>query len=188
MKTRRTKALTITLAGSMLLWAGAAAAGQSRTLEGDSITATATIEAIDHSTRTLTVKTDKGLYETIQAPPDMQRFSELKVGDKITARYYENVVVRLKKPGEAAVDVDSAALTRGQGKTPAATAAAQRTITVTVTAMDPKTRSVTVKGPNGYNYSRKVADKKSYDMLKVGDQLDMTWTDALLISVDLPKK
>ena len=57
-----------------------------------------------------------------------------------------------------------------------------------MTAMDPKARSVTVKGPNGYNYSRKVADKKSYDMLKVGDQLDMTWTDALLISVDAPKK
>ena len=188
MKTLRTMALTMTLTSSMLLWAGAAAAGQSRTLEGESISTTATIEAIDHTTRTLTLKTDKGLYEMVQAPAEMKRFSELKVGDKITARYYENVVVRMKKPGEAAVDVDSSAVTRGQGKTPAATAAAQRTITVTVTAMDPKERAVTVKGPNGYNYSRKVADKKSYDMLKVGDQLDMTWTDALLISVDLPKK
>ena len=54
--------------------------------------------------------------------------------------------------------------------------------------MDPKTNSVTVKGPNGYVYSRKVADKKTYGMLKVGDQLDMTWTEALLISVDPPKK
>jgi hypothetical protein len=188
MKMFRTMALTMTLAGSVLLWAGIAAAGQSKTIEGDAVSTTVTIEAIDHTNRTLTVKSDKGIYETIQAPPGMQRFDELKVGDKITARYYENVVVRLKKPGEAAVDVDTAALTRGQGKTPAGTLAAQRTITVTVTAMDPKARSVTVKGPNGYNYSRKVADKKTYDMLKVGDQLDMTWTDALLISVDPPKK
>jgi hypothetical protein len=188
MKMFRTMALTMTLAGSVLLGAGAVAAGQSKTIEGDQVTMTVTIEAIEQSTRTLTVKTDKGLYETIQAPPAMKRFSELKVGDKITARYYENVVVRLKKPGEAAVDVDSAALTRSQGNTPAGTLAAQRTITVTVTAMDPKTRAVTVKGPNGYNYSRKVADKKSFDLLKVGDQLDMTWTDALLISVDPPTK
>jgi hypothetical protein len=36
----------------------------------------------------------------------MKRFSELKVGDKITARYYENVVIRMKKPNEPAVDVD----------------------------------------------------------------------------------
>ena len=188
MKMLRTMALTMTLAGSVPLWAGAAAAGQSKTLEGDQVSMTVTIEAIEQSSRTLTVKTDKGFYETIQAPPGMQRFSELKVGDTITARYYENVVVRLKKPNEAAVDVDSAALTRGKGNTPAGTAAAQRTITVTVTTMDPKTRAVTVKGPNGYTYSRKVADKKTFDTLKVGDRLDMTWTDALLISVDPPKK
>ena len=149
---------------------------------------TVTVEAIEQSTRTITVKNDKGIYETIQAPAGMTRFSELKVGDTITARYYENVVVRLKRPGEAAVDVDSAAVTRGEGQRPAGTAAAQRTITVTVTAMDPKTSSVTVKGPNGYTYSRRVADKKTFAQLKVGDQLDMTWTDALLISVDSAKK
>jgi hypothetical protein len=33
-----------------------------------------------------------------------------------------------------------------------------------------------------------VAYEKTYDLLQVGDQLDMTWTDALLISVDPPKK
>ena len=43
-------------------------------------------------------------------------------------------------------------------------------------------------GPNGYKYSRRVADKKAFEQLKVGDRLDMTWTDALLISVDPPKK
>ena len=57
-----------------------------------------------------------------------------------------------------------------------------------MTAVDPQTSSVTVKGPNGYVYSRKVADKKTLSLLKVGDQLDMTWTEALLISVENPKK
>ena len=53
--------------------------------------------------------------------------------------------------------------------------------------MDPKTSSVTVNGPNGYTYSRKVADKKAFSQLKVGDKLDMTWTQALLISVEPAK-
>jgi hypothetical protein len=188
MKTLNTMALTSALAALPLLFASNLAAAQSRTIEGDSISVTVTVEAIEQSTRTLTVKNDQGIYETIQAPPEMKRFSELKVGDKITARYYENVVVRLKKPGEAAVDVDSAALTRGKGAAPAGTAAAQRTITVTVTAMDPKTNSVTVKGPNNYVYSRRVADKKTFNLLKVGDKLDMTWTEAVLISVDSARK
>ena len=178
---------TMALAGSVLLLAGGAAGAQVKTIEGESISKTVTIEAIEQSSRTLTVKDDKGIHETIYAPAEMKRFSELKVGDKITARYYENVVVRLKRAGEAPVDVAAAALTRGEGQRPAATAATQRTITAPVTAMDPKTSSVTVRGPNGYVYSRKVADKKAYAMLKVGDQLDMTWTEALLISVDNPK-
>ena len=37
MKMLRTMALTMTLAGSVPLWAGAAAAGQSKTLEGDQV-------------------------------------------------------------------------------------------------------------------------------------------------------
>jgi hypothetical protein len=179
---------TIALTGSVLLLASNTVGAQSRTIQGDSVSMTVTVEAIEQSSRIITVKDDKGIYETIQAPPEMKRFSELKVGDRITVRYYENVVVRLKRPGEAAVDVDSAAITRGEGQRPAGTAATQRTITVSVTAMDPKTSSVTVKGPNGYTYSRRVADKKTFAQLKVGDQLDMTWTDALMISVDPPKK
>jgi len=188
MKTLCTTALTGALAGMVVLLVSTTIRAQTKTLEGDAVVRTVTVEAIEQSTRTLTVKGDKGIYETLQAAPDVKRFSELKVGDKITVRYYENVVVRVKKPGEAAVDVDSAALTKGQGARPAGTAATQRTITVTITEMDAKKGTVTVKGPNGYNYSRKVDDKKALSKLKVGDQLDMTWTEAMLISVDPPKK
>jgi len=43
-------------------------------------------------------------------------------------------------------------------------------------------------GPNGYMYSRRVTDKKAFALLKVGDQLDMTWTEAVLIAVESAKK
>ena len=182
------KLSAIVLAGSALLYAPTVLGAQAKTIEGDAVVATATIEAIDTSTRTITLKdSTNGLYDTIVAPPEMKRFSELKVGDKITARYYENVVVRLKKPGEAAIDVDTGGITRGTGARPSATAATQRTITATVVAIDPATSAVTVTGPNGWKYSRKVTDKKALAQLKVGDRLDMTWTDALLISVDSAK-
>jgi len=186
MNRRSTTVLMGALAGAALLMTSATAGAQSKTLQGESETVTATIEAIDQASRTITVKDDKGIYETLDVGPGVARFNELKVGDKITARYYENVVVRVKKPNEAAVDVASGALTRSQ--TPGGTAAVQRTITVTITAMDPKARSVTVKGPNNYVYSRRVQDKKIFDQLKVGDRLDMTWTNALLLSAEPQKK
>jgi hypothetical protein len=171
-----------------LVLAGGPATAQVKTLQGESEAVTVTVVALEQSSRTMTFRDDKGIYEILEAPPVMKAFDSLKVGDTITVRYYQNVVIRLKKPGEPAVDVDSAALTRGAGERPAGTAARQRTITATVTAMDPKTQAVTVSGPNGYVYSRQVADKKAFAQLKVGDRLDMTWTDALLISVASPKK
>jgi len=174
------------LAAAVLLLTGSTVSAQSKTLVGNSVTASVTIVAIEQASRTLTVKTEKGTYETIQAPPEVKRFSELKVGDKITARYYENVVVRLKKPNEPARDIEVAAAARGKGTSPAAGGAVQRTLTVTITAKDPSTSSVTVGAPNGYTYSRVVADKAVFDTLKVGDRLDMTWTDALLIAVEPP--
>ena len=82
--------LTGALTGSTLLLGGATVAAQTKTLQGDAVVVSATIEAIEHGTRTITLKAEDGTYETLQVPPEMTRFNELKVGDKITARYYEN--------------------------------------------------------------------------------------------------
>ncbi len=57
-----------------------------------------TVEAIDHTSRALTLKNEAGELVTIDVSPEVKRFPEIKVGDKITARYYDNVTVRLKKP------------------------------------------------------------------------------------------
>ena len=63
----------------------------------------ATVEAIDASTRTVTLKKEDGSYLTTVAGPDITRLAELKVGDTVNVQYYENVVVRVKRPGEADV-------------------------------------------------------------------------------------
>ena len=54
---------------------------------------------------------------------------------------------------------------------------------MTITAIDPNVPSITVKSANGWTYSRRVDDKKALEKVKVGDQLDITWNDAVLISV-----
>ena len=185
MMTLRQTALAAGAAGMILISAMSAAA-QVRELQGETIKMTVTIETIDRATRTITVKDDKGLYETIYLPPEIRRFDELKVGDKITAGYSQTLVVRVKKPGEPAVDVLTAGAGPGTGARPSAAAATQRTVTVTITALDPAAQSATVTGPNGFAYSRRVADKNIFAQLKVGDRLDMTWTDALMVSVDTP--
>jgi Cu/Ag efflux protein CusF len=167
----------------------ASAPAQIKQIPGDTVTASGTVEAIDHTSRVLTLKSDQdGEFVTLDVPADAKRFDEIKVGDKVTARYYDNVTVRLKKPGEAAVNAGESAVTPGSGPKPGATVAAQRTMTATIEAIDPKVPSITFKGPKGWKYSRRVLDKNVLKQVKVGDQVDFTWTEAVTLEVSTPKK
>ncbi len=165
------------------------APAQIKQIPGDTVTVSGSVEAIDHTNRVLTLKSDKdGEFVTVDVPESAKRFSEIKVGDKITARYYDNVTVRLKKPGEKAVNAGEAAVTPGSGPKPGGTVAAQRTMTATIEAIDPKVPSITFKGPKGWKYSRRVQDKNALKQVKVGDQVDFTWTEAVTVAVSTPKK
>src|SRR6478672_11627011 len=97
------------------------AAAQSKTIPGVSKTIQATVEAVEPSTRTLTLKGPEGNYVTLSVPKDVTKFDAIKVGDVLTAKYYESLVLRLKPEGEKAVDSGDAAVTRASSAKPGAT-------------------------------------------------------------------
>ena len=183
MKTLAAGLIAVALAAPL---AGALNA-QTKTLPGDTKTITATVEAIETSTRTVTLKGPAGNYVDVVAPPEMTKFSAIKVGDKVTARYYENIVLSVQRPGQKPVDRDSTAVTKSTGAKPGATASMQRTITATITAIDMNVPSITFSGPNNWTYSSRVEDKKALATVKVGDKVDITWTAALLVSFEAAK-
>ena len=45
-----------------------------------------------------------------------------------------------------------------------------------------KAPSITLVGPNNWKYSSRVQDVEMLKTVKVGDKLDITWTEALLVS------
>jgi hypothetical protein len=161
---------------------------QTKTITGETKTVTATVEGIEASTRTLTLKQPDGTYVQTVVPDNVKRFSEIKIGDTVTARYYENVVLRLKPPGEKDVDTGAKATTPAAGGAMGGTGAKQRTITATITAIDPAVPSITFTGPNGWKYSSRVEDKAALAKVKVGDKVDITWTEAMLVSLEPPVK
>ena len=73
------------------------AAAQSKTVTSEMKVQTGTVEAIDPAQRMVTLKKSDGTFVTVVAGPDITRFSEVKAGDTVTVRYYENLVVRLKR-------------------------------------------------------------------------------------------
>ena len=180
--------VAVAVSASVVLCIAGTAVAQTKTLTGETQTISATVEAINVTTRTLTMKGPKGNYLDIVVPDSVQRFSSIKVGDTLTARYYENLVIRKKQPGEPDVDTSGEGVTKGGIDKPARTAAKQRTITATITALDPKVPSITLSGPNKWTYSARIEDKKVLEQVKVGDKVDLTWTEALLLEFDVVKK
>ncbi len=156
----------------------------SKTISGETQVATATVEAIERATREVTVKKPDGTYDVFYVPSSIKRFDTLKVGDKITARYYETVVLRVKAPGEKDVETPSTPAVVRSPDTASGTASLQQTITVTITAIDPNSPSITFTGPRGWSYSSRVEDKKALGKVKVGDKVEITWTEALVLSIE----
>lgn len=180
------KAMMSGLAAFVALSAVSVGAQVSKTITGETRNVTASIEAIDASNRELSVKKPDGTYEVFFVPTTFKEFDTLKIGDKITAKYYENMVLQLKAPGAADVNKSGGGVVRSENTT-AGTVSHQRTITATITAIDQKAPSITFSGPNGWKYSTRVEDRNALSKVKVGDKVDITWTEAMVLSLERAK-
>ena len=166
---------------------GAAVAGKGPGVGGvaQTVKVTATITAINAATREVTVKGPKGHEVTLLLGPEVKNFAQMKVGDTVTAEYVESVTLELKKGGKAVVarTEQAGAATAKPGEKPGALAGRQLTIVADVTAVDPATQTVTLKGPK-QTVDVKVADPEQFKLVKVGDQVEAKYTEALAIAVE----
>lgn len=180
-----TRSTAVLALASLTLSLGAAA--QSKTVTGETIRVQATVESIDMADRSITVKDTDGNYHEL-ALPEGSRAAEVKVGDKLVINYYENVNVRVKAKDEPDVNLEHTAATPAEGSAkPAGTVAKQRRMTARITAIDLKAPSITFTGPNDWKYSTRVEDKQALEKVKVGDRVDITWTEAVLIGFEKAK-
>ena len=57
-----------------------------------------------------------------------------------------------------------------------------------VTAVDPKKSTITLKGPRGNVVTLDVKNPDQFKVVKVGDQVEVTYTEALALSVEAAPK
>jgi hypothetical protein len=170
----------------MLMSAPAISRAQIREAESW-VTVQGTVEAVDHKARTVTIRGQQGNVVTVDVPANAKRFEQVKVGDVVTATYYDRVSLRLKSAGEPAIDATQEPMIAATpGALPGATRTKQRVTTVTITGWSPVDKVVTFIGPNGMAYSRRLQDTTDpaiVEGLKVGDRVDVTRTEAVTLSV-----
>ena len=144
-----------------------------------------TVEAIDKDAGTVTLKGPKRSI-TIEVN-DKSKLDQIKVGDPVVAAYIEAVAWRVMKAGSGAtpgVTTTESRVSSKPGETPAGAIGREVTATVTITAIDKKAHTVTVKGPRGGTETIKAKDPKNLEGLKVGDMVEITYTQALAVSLD----
>ena len=146
---------------------------------------TASVEKIDAAGRAVTLKGPDGKVVTVTAGPEVKNFDQIKVGDFVVVRYIEALTLELKKGGTALrskTERETGAAAK-PGERPAGVVGKQTTVTADVIATDPKKQVVTLRGPER-TVDLKLRDPAQFKLVKVGDQVEATFTEAAAISVE----
>ncbi|MBL8539122.1 MAG: hypothetical protein JNK68_02000 [Betaproteobacteria bacterium] len=158
----------------------------------ETVEATATVEAIDQSTREVVLRDAQAHQMLVKVGPEVRNLAQVKPGDRVVVRFTEGFAAEVVKPGTgvAGVQADTAVARAAPGERPAAGVEQQIRTTVTVYDVDPYANTIEVTGPRGYNRRLKVKDPKAIAFirgLKKGDQVEVTFSEALAISVEPAK-
>jgi Cu/Ag efflux protein CusF len=153
------------------------------------VTKTAKVTKINQKSREVTIKTEDGSEYSFVAGDEVKNLSKVKKGDVITAVYTESIAYQVRSHDNSmSVTKTDAIATAQPGEKPAGAVGQQTTATVTITAIDPNLPSVTFKGPKGNTKTVKVNDPEKLKGVKVGDMVDIVYTEAVAVSVDKPQK
>jgi hypothetical protein len=149
----------------------------------------ATVEAVDAAKREITLKGPKGKVVPLSVAPDVKNLEQVKVGDQLVVTYVEALSLTLKKNGKElrAATHKTDGVRAAEGAKPGGAVAEHVRVTADVTAVNRKTHMVTLKGPK-QEVDLYVGDPAQLKLIKVGDQIEAEYTQALAIAVEPAKK
>lgn len=147
---------------------------------------TAVVTAINKTTRTATLKGPQGRVVDVVVGEEARNFDQVKVGDHVVVRYAQSLLLELKKPGTGPqpTTVEEAAGRAKPGERPAGAAARQVVVLADVVRVDPAAKIISLKGPQGNVLDLPVQNPAQFKVVKVGDKVEVTYTEAVAISVE----
>jgi ribosomal protein S17 len=151
----------------------------------------ATVTAIDLESRMVTLKGPEGNERTIHVDKRARNLPQVKVGDVVKIAYVQHVAWQVKKPGEGAsgdVTAEAAEVRAKPGEKPGGAVGKRVTFTATIEAIDLAKGTVTLKGPQGNSQTIKARNPANLKKVKVGDAVDITYTEAVAIEVEAAPK
>ena len=151
----------------------------------EAVQVAATVQAIDKAKRLVTLKGPEGNTFAVQAGPEVRNFDQIKVGDQVVARSIEALTLELKKGSggiRERVEREDAVAAK-PGERPGVAAGRQITAVADVVAVNAAKQTVRLRGVER-TIDLKVRDPKQFALVKVGDQVEVTFTEAVALAVE----
>jgi hypothetical protein len=190
MKTTHLCGLTGALGAALLLAACASKPPEPVSVENTQ-SISAKVESIDHAKRLVSLRAENGRTATVEVSPEVRNLDQVQAGDNVVVRYYQALAAQLKKKGESTtlnkIDLTDATARAEPGEKPGAAVGSTVTTTVVIDSVDQSFQTVTFKGPNGMLRTVGVETPKGKEFiqrLKKGDEVELTYTEALAVSVE----
>lgn len=145
---------------------------------------TAVITALDVKNRIVTVKGASGNEFSVVVDPSVKGLANVKVGDTVALKFYQAVALDFQKGDGIRMMTVATSAGAGTKKTmPGVSDARQVTTVSNIWAVNAAAGTVLVRGALGHFVEVKLKDPKLLDGVKVGDQMKVTYTEAVAVSV-----
>ena len=168
------------MASSVQKQPGAVATGKAVELQGK-------VLAIDKAKREVTVKGGSGAETTFVVGDEVKNFGRLRVGDLVMLNYVSALGLELKKDGKALRErVETEQNGTQAANQPGMSKGRTVKITADVMAVDLEKNSISLRGPKR-TVDMVVEDPALLKEVKVGDQMEVTYMEATVISAKSAK-
>jgi hypothetical protein len=149
------------------------------------ITALATVDGIDLAAQALILRPQQGKSRVVFAGRRISSLPGVKRGDTVKVTYYEPTLWGIIRPGETA----PALPTPASGATLPSDLLTGLPISLSrmqmrVAAVDPQSSSVRVRTTSDRELTLRALDRAMLDSLKPGEQVEMAYTEAALVSIE----
>jgi hypothetical protein len=145
---------------------------------------TAVITALDVKNRIATIKGPAGNEFSVVVDPSVKGLANVKVGDTVSLKYYRAVAMDFKKGDGIRMMTVATSAAAGTKKTmPGVSEVTQVSTVSNIWAINQAAGTVLVRGPLGHFVEVHLKDPKLLDGVNVGDQMQLTYTNAVAMAV-----
>ena len=150
----------------------------------------AQVVAIEKKSRTISLKGPKGKVVDIVAGDDVKNFDQIKVGDFLMVRYVQSLALELQKAksGMSGISATDTVVKAEPGQRPAVAGGREVSAIAKVTAIDQKAKTMSLTGPRGNVVTLDVQNPEQFKVVKMGDEVLVTYTEAVAVSIEPAKK